>query len=156
MNVVLRGCGRTTNKLVARCTRCLLDVLQAASAAAAAASSAAFCHLGLQPSTPCVYDTASHVLYHCCAAPAAAADSGHMGLQPSSTQLSHLLAAARDSGELKQLPCMALRYTQLAAERGIASAAAALGYAYTTGGVTRHEAELVQSVSRLGTGCAAA
>uniref|UniRef100_A0A383WC16 Alpha-type protein kinase domain-containing protein n=1 Tax=Tetradesmus obliquus TaxID=3088 RepID=A0A383WC16_TETOB len=58
---------------------------------------------------------------------------GHMGLQPSSTQLSHLLAAARDSGELKQLPCMALRYTQLAAERGIASAAAALGYAYTTG-----------------------
>jgi hypothetical protein len=59
--------------------------------------------------------------------------SGHMGLQPSSTQLSHLLAAARASGELKQLPCMALRYTQLAAERGIASAAAALAYAYTTG-----------------------
>jgi hypothetical protein len=56
-----------------------------------------------------------------------------MGLQPSSTQLSHLLAAARASGELKQLPCMALRYTQLAAERGITSAAAALAYAYTTG-----------------------
>jgi hypothetical protein len=59
--------------------------------------------------------------------------SGHMGLQPSSTQLSHLLAAARGSGELKQLPCMALRYAQLAAERGIASAAAALAYAYKTG-----------------------
>jgi hypothetical protein len=33
--------------------------------------------------------------------------SGHMGLRPSSTQLSHLLAAAGSSGELKQLPCMA-------------------------------------------------
>jgi len=59
--------------------------------------------------------------------------SGHLGLEPSSTQLSHLLKEARAAGEFKQHPQLALRYTQLAAERGIRGAAAALSHAYATG-----------------------
>ncbi|KAF8055109.1 Eef2k [Scenedesmus sp. PABB004] len=59
---------------------------------------------------------------------------GHMGLQPNSTQLAHLLTEARRSGDFTPAPRLALRYTQLAAERGVLGAAAALGHAYATGG----------------------
>lgn len=60
-------------------------------------------------------------------------NSGHLGLEPSSTQLAHLLKEARAAGEFVPHPQLALRYTQLAAERGVKSAAAALSYAYATG-----------------------
>ena len=59
--------------------------------------------------------------------------SGHLGLEPSSTQLAHLLKEARSAGEFVQHPQLALRYTQLAAERGIRGAAAALAHAFATG-----------------------
>lgn len=37
-------------------------------------------------------------------------------------------------GELQRSPALALRYSKLAAERGVKAAAAAVGYAYATGG----------------------
>lgn len=59
--------------------------------------------------------------------------SGHLGLEPSSTQLAHLIKEARAAGEFVQHPQLALRYTQLAAERGVKGAASALSHAYATG-----------------------
>jgi hypothetical protein len=63
--------------------------------------------------------------------------SGHLGVEPSSTQLAHLLKEARAAGEFVQHPQLVLRYTQLAAERGIKGAAAALSLAYATGDYAR-------------------
>ena len=62
--------------------------------------------------------------------------SGHLGVEPSSTQLAHLLKEARGAGEFVPYPQLALRYTQLAAERGIKGAASALSHAYATGVLT--------------------
>ena len=58
----------------------------------------------------------------------------HLGLDASGPQFAHLLreAAAR-GGELRRSPALALRYTALAAERGVRAAAAALAHAYATG-----------------------
>jgi hypothetical protein len=69
-------------------------------------------------------------LFLCCVPP-----SGHLGLEPSSTQLAHLLKEGRAAGDFQQHPALALRYTQLAAERGYKGAAAALAHAYATGGL---------------------
>jgi hypothetical protein len=57
-------------------------------------------------------------------------------VEPSSTQLAHLLKEARSAGEFVPYPQLALRYTQLAAERGIKGAASALSHAYATGVLT--------------------
>lgn len=77
-------------------------------------------HLQFAAATGCVLAQVMLALVHC-------------GLEPSSPQFSHLVKMGLARGELQRFERAAFRYTELAAERGVRSAAAALAHAYATG-----------------------